>query len=239
MARVGDVIDAENARWRFGGETSAHYDAHVARSVPQYAACQDLVASLSDFFLPSGAHCCDLGCGTGTLTAKLAARHAGRDVTFTGIDAEPDMIARARERHANAEGVRFEQADLTDTTLEPCDLAVAFYTLQFVPLRDRQAVLDRVFAALNPGGALVLFEKVRAPDARLQDIATALYTDYKLAQGYSGEEILAKSRSLKGVLEPCTREDNLAMLERAGFTSVMTVFRYVCFEGLVAVGSPR
>ena len=46
-----------------------------------------------------------------------------------------------------------------------------------------------------------MFEKVRGSDARFQDIFTGLYNEYKLQNGYSAEEILGKTRSLK-VLEP-------------------------------------
>ena len=57
------------------------------------------------------------------------------------------------------------------------------------------------------------FEKVRYNDARFQDIFTTLYTDYKLDMGYSHEEIINKTRSLKGVMEPFSTEGNLGMLK--------------------------
>jgi len=82
---------------------------------------------------------------------------------------------------------------------------------------------------------LVIFEKVRGPDARFQDIATAIYTDFKLDRGYTGNEIIAKSRSLKGVLEPFSTAGNLGLLQRAGFVDIMTVMKYVCFEGFLAI----
>jgi tRNA (cmo5U34)-methyltransferase len=76
---------------------------------------------------------------------------------------------------------------------------------------------------------------VRAPDARFQDITTALYMDYKLERGYSPEEISAKNRSLKGVLEPFSTQGNLDLLARAGFVDTMTVMKYICFEGFLAI----
>jgi len=88
---------------------------------------------------------------------------------------------------------------------------------------------------LNWGGAFILFEKVRAPDARFQDIATSLYTDFKIDQGYNDEEILSKTRSLKGVMEPFSTQGNIDLLGRAGFVDVMTVSKYICFEGFLAI----
>ena len=80
-----------------------------------------------------------------------------------------------------------------------------------------------------------MYEKVRANDARFQDIMTGLYTDYKLDRGYTPEEIVAKSRSLKGVLEPFSTEGNLEMLRRAGFVDIITVQKYMNFEGFLAI----
>lgn len=235
MAKVGDVIEAGNARWRFSGKASTHFDEHAARSIPLYQQGHDLATAVSDFFLAPGAVCYDLGCATGSLLGALADRHAGRDVRFVGIDSEPDMIAIARERNAGHDNVTLEQADIREAEFAPSDLIVAFYTMQFVAPRHRQQLFDRIYAALNWGGGFLLFEKVRAPDARFQDMMTSVYHDYKLDQGYTGDEIVAKARSLKGVLEPFSREGNLGLLERAGFVDVMSVFKYVCFEGFLAI----
>ena len=80
-----------------------------------------------------------------------------------------------------------------------------------------------------------MFEKVRACDARFQDIMQTLYTDYKIEQGYSSEEIIAKTKSLKGILEPFSTQGNLDLLKRAGFVDIMNVFKHICFEGIIAI----
>ncbi len=235
MTKVGDIIEAENANWHFGGAASRHFDQHARRSIPHYETCHALILALSDFFVGDGSVVYDFGCATGTLLTALGARHLTKQPRLLGVDAEMDMVAIARERTAGQPPIVILQADITDYEFERCDLIVACYTLQFVAPRSRQQVFDRLYAALNWGGALILFEKVRAPDARFQDIMTALYHDYKLAEGYSGDEILAKSRSLKNVLEPFSREGNLGLMQRAGFVDIMSVFKYVCFEGFLAI----
>ncbi len=80
-----------------------------------------------------------------------------------------------------------------------------------------------------------MFEKVRAPDARFQDLASIMYTDYKLDQGYNGEEIVAKTRSLKGVLEPFSTQGNVDLMQRAGFVDIMSLMKWVSFEGFLAI----
>ena len=64
---------------------------------------------------------------------------------------------------------------------------------------------------------------------------SGLYVDYKLEQGYSASEILGKTKSLKGVLDPFSTQGNLDLFRRAGFVDVMSVFKYVCFEGFLCV----
>jgi tRNA (cmo5U34)-methyltransferase len=235
VAEVGDVIEAENARWSFSGAASRQFDSHIARSIPFYRETHQLILNISDFFVQDNAVVYDIGCATGQLLAALAERHAGREVSFTGIDCEVDMVAQARKLTAHLPGVAVEHADARESPLSDADLIVSCYTMQFIAPRDRQAVFDRIYAGLNWGGGFLMFEKVRAPDARFQDMITSLYHDFKLEQGYSGGEIVAKTRSLKGVLEPFSREGNLGLLERAGFVDTMTVFKYLCFEGFLAI----
>ncbi len=235
VAEVGDIIEAANAAWSFGGNVSENFDEHVNRSVPMYQQGHALVTALSDFFLADGSVCYDLGCSTGALCERLARHHAHRDLRIVGIDAQPSMIDKARERCTDLGTVQLQCEDALTCELEPCDLIVCYYTLQFVRPQQRQALFDRLYDALNWGGGLVMFEKVRAPDARFQDMMSTLYSDYKLSQGYTGEQIVAKTRSLKGVLEPFSTQGNLGLLQRAGFTDIMTVMKYLCFEGFLAI----
>ena len=78
-------------------------------------------------------------------------------------------------------------------------------------------------------------EKVRGSDARFQDIFVQTYNEFKLSQGFSSEEIISKSRSLKGILEPFSSHGNTQLLKRAGFKDIITVFKYGCFEGYLAI----
>jgi tRNA (cmo5U34)-methyltransferase len=235
MSNVGDAISAANARWSFGGDVAEHFDRHVERSVPLYREGHGLVAELSDFFLYDGALMYELGCSTGELINRVAERNQGRRVQLLGVDIEPGMVEVAQRKCADFPNVRITQADLIDLEFEPADLVVAYYTMQFVRPRFRQQVFDRVFAALNWGGAFLLFEKVRGPDARFQDIMTALYTDFKIRQGFDEAEIVNKTRSLKGILEPFSTQGNIDLLKRAGFQDIMTVMKYACFEGFLAI----
>jgi len=231
---VGDGITTMAGSWTFGGEVPAAFDSHVSRSVPAYADGQEMIADIAEQVVPHGGRIYDLGCSTGTLTALLAERLAPRRIELIGVDRERGMIERAEERCAHLPTVRFETASLQELTLEPADMVVSYYTLQFVPLRARAEIVARIHAALVPGGSFVLFEKVLASGARNQEMAIGAYSDWKRRQGFGDEEIAAKSRSIRGVLQPLSPAENEAMLLGAGFGEMMYVFRWVLFEGLIA-----
>jgi len=231
----GDEIAAGQARWQFGGTVPGQFEAHIERSVPGYRESHALIASLSDFFLHDGSLAYELGCATGAVSRAIAERQHGRAVRIVGIEREAAMAEQARVRCRDQSAIEIVEADLLEAAFEPCDLIVAHYTLQFIRPAVRQQLFDRIHAALNWGGALVLFEKVRAPDARFQDLMSSLHTDHKLAQGFSELEIVNKSRSLKGVLEPFSSQGNRDLMSRAGFVDVMSVWKYLCFEGFLAI----
>ena len=95
--------------------------------------------------------------------------------------------------------------------------------------------LDGIYESLNWGGGFFLFEKTRAPDARFQDMMTSLYTEFKLDNNFNSDEIINKTQSLKGVLEPFSSKGNQELLNRAGFKDISSIFKYVCFEGVLAI----
>ncbi len=232
---AGDGILAAEGMWRFNGSVATHFDEHVAKSIPFYHEGHTLICGLSDFFVGGESICYEIGCSTATLLSQLARRHAHKSARFIGVEIEQDMVKIATEKCERLVNVSIHSADALAFDFQRADFIVAYYTLQFIPPKSRQVVVNRIFNKLNRGGALVVFDKTRAPDARFQDILSQLFIDHKLEHGYSAEEILAKARSLKRVLEPFTSEENVRSLRRAGFVSVTPIMKYLCFEGLLAI----
>ena len=237
MSTVGDGLKAENASWEFGSKVADNFDSHARKSIPHYSEGHELITNLSDFFITSSSVCYEIGCSTGTLTYKLASHNSDKtDSRFIGIDVEKEMIQTARRKiDPPPANVEFVKDDILQVDFEPADLIVAYYTVQFIRPSQRQRLISKLYDSLQWGGALIMFEKVRGPDARFQDILTRLYVDYKLDQGYSSEEIISKSRSLKGILEPFSTQGNIDLLKRAGFVDIMTVMKHLCFEGFLAI----
>ncbi len=234
--KVGHNIKAKNADWSFGGDVADTFVEHIKHSVPLYEEGHDLICQLSDFFCQKDSTCYEIGVSTGELLRKLAEHNAHRtDMDWIGLDVEEAMIKKAKEHCKDIPNIQILSEDARLFDFEKADMFVSYYCMQFIPPRYRQELFDKIYESLNWGGAFIMFEKVRGPDARFQDILSSLYSDFKSRNGLSADEILAKTRSLKGILEPFSTQGNIGLMERAGFSDVMTVQKYICFEGFLAI----
>jgi SAM-dependent methyltransferase len=108
----------------------------------------------------------ELGSGAGRLTGYLAEIAA----EVRGVDISPEMVAYSRRRYPR---VSFAQGDLRDPAIfgpGPWDAVVApFNVVDVFGDADRQALLDRIHAALVPGGLFVMSSHNRAVADRLGD----------------------------------------------------------------------
>lgn len=236
MGRAGAGIDVANAGWSFDNIDGA-FDDHVRKSVPLYDLGHDLICHVGDFFLrPTNATVIELGTSTGALAKKFLNHNADRgDIRYVAYDRVKNMLEQAKARCGDDPRIEFLNEDVVTADFPRSNLVLSYYTLQFVHPRSRQETFNKIYQSLEWGGAALVFEKVRAPDARFQDLAMQLYHEFKLVQGFDEVEILNKQRSLKGVLEAFSTQGNIDLLKRAGFVDIMTVMKYICFEGFLAI----
>lgn len=236
---VDTDIEQDDAGWEFDEAVAEHFDSHVRKSIPNYDAIQTQTVKLTDWFVRGEPqdHIYDLGCATGETLDLLAQRHRGSDVTFTGIDVEEAMLAKARERLAHESNVTLTCDDLREDPRFPnASVVVSLFTLSFIPEADRAELLGRIYNDLDRGGALIFCEKTRASSAFFQDVFTEHYWDYKASRGLDDDQILGKARTLRGQLRPLTIDEYRTMLADAGFASenVEVWYRYYPWLGVVA-----
>lgn len=91
-----------------------------------------------------GARVLDAGCGTGAMTAELAAR--GADVTAIDISPALVQIASSRLPEGLPGRVRFVSGDMLSDSLGPFDFAVAMDSLIYYDRTDILAALERLSA---------------------------------------------------------------------------------------------
>jgi trans-aconitate 2-methyltransferase len=106
----------------------------------------------------------DIGCGTGQLTAQIAA--SGAEVT--GIDSAPAMIAEARR---NFPDLRFEEMDAARMTYD-CQFQAIFSNAALHWVRDAGAAVSGMARALKPAGRLVVEFGGKGNVRQLQEAVT-------------------------------------------------------------------
>lgn len=233
--KVGNKIKAENANWSFSGKTAENFDNHINKSIPLYLWTHEIGLQLSDFFLTNETIAYDVGCSTGSFLKKLSVRVKNKKVKLIGLDEIPEMILKAKKNCKKFNNIKLIKTDINKIKLKKNNLTTSFFTMSFIKPAKRQLIFNKIFKSLNWGGGFLFFDKVRAPDARFQDMMSQIYNEFKISQGFTSDEILSKSSSLKGVLEPFSSNANILLAKRAGFKDVMTIFKFLNFEGFLAI----
>jgi len=144
----------------------AKYDARIRSLIPLYDELIAEVAGALGHAARPVRTIVDLGIGTGAL-ARACLESAPR-ARIWGIDADPDMMAVARQRLGQrSRRVTMTVGSFLDEALPSCDAMVASYSLHHI--RSRRAKLAfyrRCFRALRPGGVLINGDCAPASTAR-------------------------------------------------------------------------
>ena len=222
----------------FNEHVAEVFDDMLDRSIPFYQTVIELTASMIRQLASPGSKVVDLGCSTGTTLLALSRLLGDMDLHFTGFDNAPAMIEKAK-RKASMYGknsvLDFHTKDITRADLHHADIIICNYTMQFIRPLQRPTFVARLYEQLPPGGILLISEKVVSANSRLNRNFIDIYYDFKRKQGYSELEISAKREALENVLIPCTVQENIDLLKRAGFNEVETFFQWVNFVSLVAL----
>ena len=118
--------------------------------------------------LERGESVLDVGCGTGTL-AIAAKRVVGPGGDVHGIDASPEMVARARKKAVRARAeITFETAFAQALPYPDArfDVVLSTVMLHHLPGRTRLEGVREMRRVLEPGGRLLAVDFVRSSAKR-------------------------------------------------------------------------
>lgn len=159
----------------------AYTHGHHASVVAQHG--RRTAEEAAAFLLPRlrpGMRLLDAGCGPGSITAGLARHVAPGEVV--GVDAEPAVLAIARERGAGIPNLRFERASVYDLphAADSFDAAYAHQLLQH--LADPPAALRELARVVRPGGLVAVRDSdyqtmISWPRSEAIEQWRALYTE--------------------------------------------------------------
>jgi tRNA (cmo5U34)-methyltransferase len=233
----------EVAGFRFDSAVADVFPDMIKRSVPGYETIIAMTGTLAEQYVQPQSRCYDLGCslGASTLAMRHQIQHEGCEII--GVDNSEAMLQRCRQvldRDHSVTPVSLICGNIQDIAITNASMVVLNFTLQFIPLAERQALISRIAEGLRPGGILVLSEKVCFTNAQHNQLMIDLHHHFKRAQGYSELEISQKRSSLENVLIPETLDQHRERLSSAGFGSVDVWFQCFNFASLIAIkNSPK
>jgi tRNA (cmo5U34)-methyltransferase len=230
MNRVGE--------FQFDDQVVQVFPDMIARSVPGYASILSMIEQLASRFVRPGTTVWDLGCSLGAAT-RLIRRQSPADCVIHAVDNSSAMIERLRtllqESSETGCPIVLHETDLRSVEIRNASFVVLNLTLQFLHPDQRSQVIQKIADGMEPGGALLLSEKICFADPQQQDLLTNLHHDFKRAHGYSDLEISQKRSAIENLLIPETLETHVQRIRDAGFRTVAPWFQCFNFASILAV----
>ena len=233
-APLNEIID-----FHFDERVTEVFADMIQRSVPGYGMIIANIGIMAGRYAQAKSHCYDLGCSLGAVTLAMRQRIVQPECDIIAVDNSQAMITRGRELLARDTTstvlVTMLCADLQDIDIANASVVVLNFTLQFIPPTRRLALIKRIYAGLNPGGILILSEKIAFTSPERGLFHETLHHDFKRANGYSDLEISQKRTALEKVMIPETLASHQQRLHAAGFDFVDIWFQCFNFAALIAI----
>lgn len=202
----------------------------------------------------------DLGCGPGSLAARLSRRLPGADIV--AVDRDPLLLELARTHHADA--ARYVDAEIGEPDWtealgldRPLDAAVSTTALHYLGPDALHRTYRRLAALMRPGGALVNGDHLPHDDPRIAELAGCVgrrraerqrafaHEDWAswwtaVAQDPELADLLAERRrreptTATAAPAPLSLAAHVRLLRRAGFGQAGAVWQYGDSHVVVAI----
>lgn len=209
----------------------------INRSVPGYGTIINLIGIIAEQYAKPKTRLYDLGCSLGAASLSMRHRLTKTDCEIISVDNAEAMIERLDKillRDNSKTTMQTLCSDIQDVEISNASVTVMNFTLQFIPLDERENVLAKIYGGLNDGGCLILSEKLAfTEDENRAQIE--LHHAFKKSNGYSDLEIAQKRSALENVLIPETKETHIQRLKETGFTQVFPIFQCFNFASFIAI----
>jgi tRNA (cmo5U34)-methyltransferase len=224
--------------FEFNAAVADVFDDMIHRSVPMYGEIICRQAQLVERYYRPGTRIYDLGCSTGNLAIAVCNRMPAGSFEMVAVDNAHPMLDILNKRLDDAD--RFDDIsniceDIRQVNMQQASVVVVNFTLQFIPLADREGLLKRIYEALIPGGMLLFSEKTMHPNPLISDLQIGFYHRLKRENGYSELEISQKREALENVLVPETEATHQDRLRRCGFSIIEVWLKWFNFCSWICI----
>ncbi|MGZ9898409.1 carboxy-S-adenosyl-L-methionine synthase CmoA [Shewanella gaetbuli] len=222
----------------FDQKVAGVFNDMIRRSVPGYAQIINTIGDFADSHVTPNTNVYDLGCSLGAASLTIRRRIEQRNCNIIAVDNSESMIQRCKENlsaYVSDTNVELICGDIRNIEISNASMVVLNFTLQFLPVEDRDELIGKIYRGLLPGGMLVISEKLRFDDNKMQQLLDKHHLDFKRANGYSELEISQKRSALENVMKPDTLTHHHSRFDNCGFSHYSTWFQCFNFVSMVAI----
>ncbi|PCH61880.1 MAG: carboxy-S-adenosyl-L-methionine synthase CmoA [SAR86 cluster bacterium] len=210
----------------------------INRSVPGYSTIISMIAVLAQQYCREDSTVYDLGCSLGAATVAMGTQINCSNYKIVAVDNSSAMVDKLtpiiqnNSKLASITEIRCE--DILHTEISNASVVVLNFTLQFIPVEQRDRLLRHIYQGMKEGGIVIISEKIVFEDAQLNQIFIDTYHRFKASQGYSALEIAQKRSALENVLMPESIDIHRRRMADIGFKSFDAWFQCFNFASFVA-----
>ena len=156
----------------------------------------------------------------GATSYSILKQDACNQAQLIAIDSSKAMIQsfnQSLHQQGYASQVQLHHANIQDFPLKNASVVILNYVLQFIPPPQRDALLQKIWRSLVPGGVLLLSEKLRFDDSDKEQKMRTWHHDFKAASGYTPLEIKQKARDIKSVMQTDSLSQLNTRIQQAGY----------------------
>jgi len=224
--------------FRFDQVVAEVFPDMIKRSVPGYNTIIEGIGKIAHKYIQKNSLVYDLGCSLGAATLSIREQVIDRSYQIVGLDNSEAMVNRCLQHlqvYRSNIPTEIVLADILEFKYQPCSFAVLNFTLQFLELKERTRLLEKIYQSLHPGGALILSEKILFDNELTNQTMVDLHHQFKKNNGYSDLEIAQKRAALERFLIPETQQVHLERLNQVGFSRANIWFQHYNFSSFLAV----
>jgi tRNA (cmo5U34)-methyltransferase len=223
-------------KFEFDGEVASIFDELAERSIPQFREAHAMHVRLAiNWLAKSDTEILDIGSSRGAFLRAVDELYGIENYDVKATDNSPAMVKYLKEDYPS---VTVEQVDITQRGFLNCmntyDMINMTYVLQFIPTAMQRLVLSKVCSMVRRGGVLFIGQKNKNTSP-IGEILHDHYINWRVSNGYSREEIEAKTAALANSMWPMDEAMLISDLKSSGMTEVVRTCSWGPFSNLMCI----
>lgn len=223
-------------KFEFDGSVAAIFHNMAERSIPQFREAHlNNAQMLAPWAAKGSPSVLDIGASRGAFLEALDQCYGIENFDVRATDNSAPMVAFLAQDFPS---VTCEQVDITSRGFLNClhtyDVINFTYVLQFIPKEYQRLVLSKVCSMVKKGGVLFVAQKNK-DTSPIGEVVHEQYIQWRISNGYSREEIEAKTAALANSMWPMDEAMLISDLKSSGMTEVARTRSWGPFSNLMCI----